>query len=54
MIGVAEASLLMKTMIENEAAIFAVGGIFAAGFVCLTLPMGYVFGRLSQRYAVSR
>jgi glutamate transport system permease protein len=53
-IGVAEASLLMKTMIENEAAIFAVGGIFAAGFVCLTLPMGYLFGWLSRRYAVAQ
>ncbi|MDJ0391783.1 amino acid ABC transporter permease [Rhodococcus sp. G-MC3] len=51
-IGVAEASLLMKTMIENEAAIFTVGGIFALGFVVLTLPTGLLFGYLSKRLAV--
>ncbi|MFT7022537.1 MAG: glutamate transport system permease protein [Rhodococcus sp. (in: high G+C Gram-positive bacteria)] len=51
-IGVAEASFLMKTMIENEAAIFVVGGIFALGFVCLTLPTGLLFGYLSKRLAV--
>jgi glutamate transport system permease protein len=51
-IGVAEASLLMKTMIENEAAIFAVGGLFALGFVILTLPTGLLFGYLSKRLAV--
>ncbi|MFC8180112.1 glutamate ABC transporter permease [Rhodococcus sp. 14-2470-1b] len=51
-IGVAEASLLMKTMIENEAAIFVVGGIFALGFVVLTLPTGLLFGYLSKRLAV--
>ncbi|QNG19115.1 amino acid ABC transporter permease [Rhodococcus triatomae] len=53
-IGVAEASLLMKTMIENEAAIFVVGGIFALGFVLLTLPMGLLFGYLSKRFEVAR
>ncbi|MCB8911949.1 amino acid ABC transporter permease [Rhodococcus rhodochrous] len=53
-IGVSEASLLMKTMIENEAAIFVVGGIFALGFVILTLPTGLFFGRLSKRYEVAR
>jgi glutamate transport system permease protein len=51
-IGVAEASLLMKEMIENEAAIFAVGGIFALGFVVLTLPTGLLFGYLGKRLAV--
>ncbi|WP_186626674.1 amino acid ABC transporter permease [Rhodococcus sp. BP22] len=51
-IGVAEASLLMKTMIENEAAIFVVGGIFALGFIVLTLPTGLLFGYLSKRLAV--
>ena len=51
-IGLAEASFLMKTMIENEAAIFVVGGIFALGFVCLTLPTGLLFGYLSKRLAV--
>ncbi|MEU5840451.1 amino acid ABC transporter permease [Rhodococcus sp. NPDC047139] len=53
-IGVSEASLLMKTMIENEAAIFVVGGIFALGFVILTLPTGLLFGRLSKRFEVAR
>ncbi|MBF0663331.1 MULTISPECIES: amino acid ABC transporter permease [unclassified Rhodococcus (in: high G+C Gram-positive bacteria)] len=53
-IGVSEASLLMKTMIENEAAIFAIGGIFALGFVILTLPTGLLFGWLSKRFEVAR
>lgn len=53
-IGVAEASLLMKKMIENEAAIFVVGGIFALGFVILTLPTGLLFGYLSKRFEVAR
>lgn len=53
-IGVAEASLLMKSMIENEAAIFVVGGIFALGFILLTLPMGLLFGYLSKRFEVVR
>ncbi|GAA4476698.1 amino acid ABC transporter permease [Rhodococcus olei] len=53
-IGVAEASLLMKTMIENEAAIFVVGGIFALGFVILTLPVGLLFGYLGKRMEVAR
>ena len=53
-IGVAEAALLMKEMIENTAALLAVGSIFAAGFVVLTLPLGLLFGWLSKRYAVVR
>ncbi|MBQ7807863.1 amino acid ABC transporter permease [Rhodococcus sp. (in: high G+C Gram-positive bacteria)] len=53
-IGVSEASALMKKMIENEAAIFVVSGIFAVGFVILTLPMGLIFGKLSKRFEVSR
>ncbi|WP_072687652.1 amino acid ABC transporter permease [Rhodococcus marinonascens] len=53
-IGVAEASLLMKEMIENEAAIFVVGGIFALGFVVLTMPLGLLFGYLSKRFEVAR
>ena len=39
-IGVAEAALLMKEMIENIAALLLIGAIFAAGFVVLTLPLG--------------
>ncbi|MDR3662006.1 MAG: amino acid ABC transporter permease [Mycobacterium sp.] len=53
-IGVAEAALLMKEMIENTAALLAVGSIFAAGFVVLTLPLGLLFGWLGRRYAVVR
>ncbi|OBG88923.1 glutamate ABC transporter permease [Mycobacterium sp. E136] len=53
-IGVAEAALLMKEMIENTAAILAVGSIFAAGFVVLTLPTGLFFGWLGKRLAVNR
>ena len=53
-IGVAEAALLMKEMIENTAALMTVGAIFAAGFLLLTLPMGLVFGWLGKRWAVAR
>lgn len=54
-IGVAEASLLMKTMIENEAdKLFLVFGIFAIGFMVLTLPVGFLFGYLGKRLAVKR
>lgn len=53
-IGVAEAALLMKEMIENTAAILTVGSIFAAGFVILTLPTGLFFGWLGKRMAVNR
>lgn len=53
-IGVAEAALLMKEMIENTAALLLVGSIFAAGFVVLTLPMGLLFGWLGKRWAVLR
>ncbi|OBE99443.1 glutamate ABC transporter permease [Mycolicibacterium elephantis] len=53
-IGVAEAALLMKEMIENEAALLVIGSIFAAGFVILTLPMGLLFGWLGKRMAVVR
>ncbi|MFC4602894.1 amino acid ABC transporter permease [Rhodococcus kronopolitis] len=54
-IGVAEASLLMKTMIENEAdQLFVVFAIFAIGFMVLTLPVGFLFGYLGKRLAVMR
>lgn len=53
-IGVAEAALLMKEMIENTAALMTVGVIFATGFVILTLPLGLVFGWLGKRLAVAR
>lgn len=53
-IGVAEAALLMKEMIENTAALATVGAIFALGFVILTLPLGLLFGWLGRRLAVAR
>ncbi|MEH3141250.1 MAG: amino acid ABC transporter permease [Mycobacterium kyogaense] len=53
-IGVAEAALLMKEMIENTAAVLVVGSIFALGFVILTLPLGLLFGWLGRRLAVAR
>jgi glutamate transport system permease protein len=53
-IGVAEAALLMKEMIENTAALLVVGAIFAVGFVILTLPSGLLFGWLGRRLAVAR
>ena len=53
-IGVAEAALLMKEMIENTAALLVIGTIFAFGFVILTLPTGLFFGWLGKRLAVAR
>lgn len=54
-IGVAEASLLMKSTIENHAnMLFVVFGIFALGFIILTLPTGLALGRLSDRLAVRK
>ncbi|WP_328874199.1 amino acid ABC transporter permease [Streptomyces sp. NBC_00287] len=53
-IGVAEAALLMKEMIENEAQTLLIGAIFAFGFVVLTLPTGLILGWLSKRLAVKR
>jgi glutamate transport system permease protein len=53
-IGVAEAALLMKEMVENEAALLLISGIFAAGFVILTLPLGLLFGWMGKRLAVTR
>ena len=53
-IGVAEAALLMKEMIENTAAVMVVGGIFALGFLVLTLPLGLLFGWLGKHMAVAQ
>lgn len=53
-IGVAEAALLMKELIENTAALLTVGSIFALGFLILTLPMGLLFSWLGTRLAVAR
>jgi glutamate transport system permease protein len=53
-IGVAEASALMKVIFENETASFSVFFLFALGFVILTLPVGVLFTSLSRRLAVKR
>jgi len=53
-IGVAEAALLMKEMIENEAQLLLISAIFAFGFVVLTLPTGLILGWLGKRLAVKR
>jgi glutamate transport system permease protein len=53
-IGVGEAALLMRSMIENTAALIMVGAIFAIGFAVLTLPLGLLFGYLGRRWAVQR
>lgn len=53
-IGVAEAALLMKEMIENEAQVLLIGAIFALGFIVLTLPTGLVLGWVAKRVAVKR
>ncbi|WP_411074809.1 amino acid ABC transporter permease [Streptomyces sp. cmx-4-7] len=53
-IGVAEAALLMREMIENEAQLILVSAVFAVGFLCLTLPTGLLLGRLAKKVAVRR
>jgi His/Glu/Gln/Arg/opine family amino acid ABC transporter permease subunit len=53
-IGVAEASLLMKEVIENTSALIVVGLIFALGFMALTLPTGALFGFLSKKLEIKR
>lgn len=53
-IGVAEASGLMKEIMETETASLGVFFIFALGFVILTLPTGMLFTWMSQRFAVKR
>ncbi len=54
-IGVAEAALLMNTMIENESdKLTAIFLVFALGFVILTLPTGLFFGWVAKRVGVKR
>ncbi|GAA1243527.1 amino acid ABC transporter permease [Prauserella halophila] len=54
-IGVAEASLLMSEMIENESDVIGlVFMTFAMGFVILTLPVGLLLGRVAKKAAVKR
>ncbi|MEU9880991.1 amino acid ABC transporter permease [Streptomyces phaeochromogenes] len=53
-IGVGEAALLMKEMIENEAQLLLIAAVFAVGFMCLTLPTGLILGWVSKKVAVKR
>ena len=53
-IGVAEAAALMREMIENEAQLILISTVFAAGFVCLTLPTGLFLGWVSKKVSVRR
>lgn len=54
-IGVAEASLLMKEVIENHAdALWLIFACFALGFIILTLPTGLAMTKLSEKLAVTR
>jgi glutamate transport system permease protein len=54
-IGVGEASLLMKEQIENHGdQIIAIFIIIAIGFMVLTLTEGLIFGYLAKRLAVKR
>ncbi|WP_448315721.1 amino acid ABC transporter permease [Streptomyces sp. CO7] len=53
-IGVAEASLLMKEIVEDKAQLVLTGTVFAFGFVCLTLPTGLLMGLLGKKVAVKR
>jgi glutamate transport system permease protein len=53
-IGVGEAALLMRSIIENTADLIVVGAIFAIGFVVLTLPLGLAFGYLGRHWSVQR
>ncbi len=54
-VGVAEASYLMRNMIEfNSSLLIPIFIIMATGFVILTLPMGVLFTQMSRRLAVRR
>ncbi|MFJ9037649.1 amino acid ABC transporter permease [Streptomyces sp. NPDC102406] len=53
-IGVTEAALLMREMIENEAQLILISAVFAFGFICLTLPTGLILGWVSKKVAVKR
>ncbi|MET8580124.1 amino acid ABC transporter permease [Streptomyces collinus] len=53
-IGVAEAALLMKEMLENEAQLLLISAVIAFGFCCLTLPTGLILGWVGKKVAVKR
>ena len=49
-----EAAGMLQVVTENEGASLPTFGLFAIGFVILTLPLGVLFTRLSQHLAVKR
>ncbi|WP_440713650.1 amino acid ABC transporter permease [Gordonia sp. FQ] len=54
-IGVAEASLLMKEELENHSdQILVIFAVFAIGFMIITLIEGAIFGWAAKRWAVKR
>lgn len=53
-IGVAEAALLMKDMVEKEAQLLLISAVIAFGFCCLTLPTGLILGWVGKKVAVKR
>ncbi|WP_201788881.1 amino acid ABC transporter permease [Amycolatopsis orientalis] len=54
-IGVAEASLLMSEMVENESdSLLLVFLLFAVGFVILVLPLGLLLGWVAKKVEVKR
>lgn len=54
-VGVAEASLAMKTAIEfSSDVLYSIFAVMATGFVILTLPMGLLFTHVSRTLAVQR
>ncbi|MEU5536996.1 amino acid ABC transporter permease [Streptomyces sp. NPDC020362] len=53
-IGVTEAALLMKQMVENEAQLLLISAVIAFGFCCLTLPTGLILGWVGKKVAVKR
>ncbi|WP_410647052.1 amino acid ABC transporter permease [Amycolatopsis sp. cmx-4-54] len=54
-IGVAEASLLMSDMVENESdSLLLVFLVFAVGFVILVLPLGLLLGWVAKKVEVKR
>lgn len=54
-IGVAEASYVMKEMIENRPdVLFGIFAIFALGFILIVLPVGLAVTWASRRLAVTR
>jgi glutamate transport system permease protein len=50
----AEAAFVMRQMFEEDGATLPIFVAFAAGFMVLTLPMGFFFGWLAKRMAVAR